>query len=186
MNPSTQEILNAFENLPTEKVIILPNNKNVVLAAKQVINLTVKQVAVIPSVSVPQGISALFAFNKEADFDEIVASMTAALDDVQCLEITTATRSVEIDDVQVEEGQIIALLNGKLAIAGDDIEQVVKEGLALAKAEELELLTFYYGADLNARQANEIADNLRQIYTDQEIEVVEGCQPHYQIIMSIE
>jgi DAK2 domain fusion protein YloV len=186
MNPSTQEILNAFENLPTEKVIILPNNKNVVLAAKQVIDLTVKQVAVIPSVSVPQGISALFAFNKEGDFDDVVALMTSALNDVQCLEITTATRSVEIDNVEVQEGQIIALLNGKLAIAGDDIEKVVKEGLALAKAEELELITFYYGADLKAKQANEIAENLKKIYPNQEIEVVEGCQPHYQIIMSIE
>ncbi len=186
MNPSTQEILNAFENLPTDKVIILPNNKNVVLAAKQVIDLTVKQVAVIPSVSVPQGISALFAFNKQGDFEKIVEAMTAALEDVQCIEITTATRSVEIDGVQVEEGHIIALLNGRLTVSGDDIEQVAKDVLALAKAGEMELITFYYGADLNARQANDIADNLRQIYTDQEIEVVEGCQPHYQIIMSIE
>ncbi len=186
MNPSTQEILNAFENLPTDKVIILPNNKNVVLAAKQVIDLTVKQVAVIPSVSVPQGISALFAFNKEDDFDQTVESMTSALEDVQCVEITTATRSVEIDGVQVQEGQIIALLNGRLAVSGDDIEQVAKDALVLAKAEQMELITFYYGADLNAMQANEIADNLHQIYSDQEIEVVEGRQPHYQIIMSIE
>jgi DAK2 domain fusion protein YloV len=186
MNPSTQEILSAFENLPTDKVIILPNNKNVVLAAKQVIDLTVKQVAVIPSVSVPQGISALFAFNKEGDFDQTVKAMTAALEDVECVEITTATRSVEIDGVQVQEGQIIALLNGRLAVSGDDIEQVAKDVLALAKAEEKELITFFYGADLNAVLANEIADNLRKIYTDQEIEVVEGCQPHYQIIMSIE
>lgn len=186
MNPSTQEILSAFENLPTDKIIILPNNKNVVLAAKQVIDLTVKQVAVIPSVSVPQGISALFAFSQESDFDTIVAAMTAALDEVQCIEITTATRSVEIDDVQVKEGQIIALLNGKLAVAGDDIEQVVKDGLALTKAEEMELITFYYGEDLSSHRAKEIADNLQKLYPDQEIEVVEGRQPHYQIIMSIE
>ena len=155
-------------------------------AAKQVIDLTVKKVAVIPSVSVPHGISALFAFNSEGDFEATAASMTAALEDVQCVEITTATRSVEIDDIQVQEGQVIALLNGKLAISGNDNEQVLKDVLALAKVEESELITFYYGADLSARQANEIADNLRQAYPDQEVEVVEGGQPHYQIIMSIE
>ena len=186
MNPSTQEILEAFENLPTDKVIILPNNKNIILAAEQATELTVKQVAVVPSVSVPQGVSALFAFNHEGDFDEIVAAMTNALNDVQFAELTTATRSVEIDGVSVNQGQVICMLNGRLATAGDHLEQVLHETLRQANADQAELITLYYGADFGVMQTNQLADNIRLNWPQQEIEVVEGGQPHYQIILSIE
>ena len=186
MNPSTQEILEAFENLPTDKVIILPNNKNIILAAEQATELTVKQVAVIPSISVPQGVSALFALNHEGDFDETVAAMTNALNDVQFAELTTATRSVEIDGVSVNKGQIICMLNGRIATAGDHLEHVLHETLRQANADQAELITLYYGADFGVMQTNQLADNLRLIWPQQEVEVVEGGQPHYQIILSIE
>ncbi|NIS80034.1 MAG: DAK2 domain-containing protein [Anaerolineales bacterium] len=186
MNPSTQEILNAFENLPTDKIIILPNNKNIIMAAKQAAELTVKKVAVIPCVSVPQGIAALFVLDREGEFEQIVERMNAALDELQFAELTTATRSVEIDGVQVEEGQVIALLNGRLASSGDSLEQVLLKTISSAIEEEAELITLYYGADLSAMQANQLADNVRKTYTKQEVEVVEGDQPHYQIILSIE
>jgi len=186
MNPSTQEILNAFENLPTDKIIILPNNKNIILAAEQATELTVKQVAVVPSISVPQGISAMFALNHEGDFDETVAAMTNALDDVQSAELTTATRSVDIDGVSVSRGQVICMLNGHLVAASDNLEEILHETLRQANTDRTELFTLYYGADLTAMQANQLADSIRQNWPQQEVEVVEGGQPHYQLILSIE
>lgn len=186
MNPSTQEILEAFENLPTDKIIILPNNKNIVLAAQQTCELTDKNVAVVPSVCVPQGVAAMFALNRDVDFEENVNAMITSFEDIQFAEITTATRSVEIDGVEVRKGQVMSLLNGRLATAGDNLEQVLTETLSQAKTEEAELITLYYGADLSAELADQLADNIRQTWSQQEVEVVEGGQPHYQLILSIE
>jgi DAK2 domain fusion protein YloV len=186
MNPSTQEILASFENLPTDQVILLPNNKNIILAAKQATELTVKQVAVIPSVSAPQGIAALFAYEREGDFDEITQAMEAALTDIDTIEITTATRSVEIDDVDVQEGQSIALLNGRLAVAGDSIQDVLLESLEQVDLKQAELVTFYVGEDLQSNQANRLKDMVRERWDHLEIEMHEGGQPHYQLIISVE
>jgi DAK2 domain fusion protein YloV len=186
MNPSTQEILASFEDLPTDKVILLPNNKNIILAAKQAKELTVKQVAVLPSVSVPQGIAAMFAWEPDGDFDTTVQAMTDALGDVNFIEVTTATRSVEIDGVKVTEGQAIGLLNGKLACSGDDLEQVLWNALEQGHAADSELITLYYGADLTSAAAHQLADAIRDQYPQQEVEVLEGGQPHYQLILSLE
>ena len=119
MNPSTQEIIHSFDSLPTDKIIILPNNKNIVLAAQAAAGVTVKKVAVVPSKSVPQGLAAMFRLAPQGDFDEVVREMTEALDQVETGEITIATRSVEIDGVSTTEGQVIALLNGKLVLAAE-------------------------------------------------------------------
>jgi DAK2 domain fusion protein YloV len=186
MNPSTQEILSSFEDLPTDKVILLPNNKNIVLAANQASELTVKEVCVIPTVSVPQGISAMFAWEPNGDFTSVSENMKGSLDDVQTAEITTATRSVEIDGVTCEAGQVIGLLNGKLACSGDSLDQVLMETLEIANAASRELITLYYGEDLSAMDANQLGDHIREQYTEQELEVHEGGQPHYQLILSIE
>jgi hypothetical protein len=186
MNPSTQEIIRAFENLPTDKVVILPNNKNIIMAAQTASQLTVKQVAVIPSRSVPQGLAAMMHLAPEGDFDSVVAEMTAAINEVETGEITTATRSVEIDGVEVKEGQIIALYNGKLALSAASLEAACLELLKLADAASRELITLFYGADLPKQEVNRIVDSIRSAYPDQEIEVHEGGQPHYQFIFSIE
>ena len=186
MNPSTQEILRAFEELPTDKIIILPNNKNIELAARQAAEHSVKSVAVIPSHSVPQGIAAMLCFEVGGDFDEIVGRMTGALKNVRQGEITIATRSVEIDGVPVREGQVIGLLHGKLATAGDSLQETLLETLRAGRAQEAELITLFYGADLSAQQANQLADLVRQRWPEQEVEVVEGGQPHYPLILSIE
>lgn len=186
MNPSTQEILSSFEDLPTDKVILLPNNKNILLAANQASELTVKNVSVIPSVSIPQGIAAMFAWEPNGEFSTISENMAKALEDVQTAEITTATRSVEIDGVTCETGQVIGLLNGKLASSGDSLAEVLMEVLKLAEADSRELITLYYGEDLSAMDANQLSDVVRKAYTEQELEVHEGGQPHYQLILSIE
>ena len=186
MNPSTRDILDAFENLPTDKVIILPNNKNIILAANQAKDVTVKQVRVIPSKTIPQGLSAMLQLNPDGDLDSISDKMTKSLSHVITGEITIASRSVEIDDVTVKEGQVIALENGKLCLSSDSLEHAVMLFLDKVKAEEYELITIFYGADLKHAEANRIADLVRQRYQNHEVELQEGGQPHYQFIISIE
>ncbi|NPA92690.1 MAG: DAK2 domain-containing protein [Chloroflexi bacterium] len=186
MNPSTQDILRAFENLPTDKIIILPNNKNVVLAAQQARDVTVKKVAVIPSRTVPQGLAAMLAFDPDGDLDEVVAAMEESMRDVISGEITVATRTVELDGVAVEEGQHIALLDGKLVLAADGLDEAVLGLLRQAEAEEYELITLFYGDGLSKSEAHRLADVIREAYPDQEIEVQFGGQPHYPLILSVE
>jgi DAK2 domain fusion protein YloV len=186
MNPSTQEIIHAFENLPTDKIILLPNNKNIILAGKSAAELTVKKVAVIPSVSVPQGLAAMMRLVPDGDFERVVEEMTEALEFVQTGEITIATRNVEIDGVQVQEGQIIALHNGKLVLAAQTLDEACLGLLDRASADEYELITLFYGMNVSKNETNRIADAIRLAFPRQEIEIQEGCQPHYQFIISIE
>ena len=186
MNPSTQDILNSFENLPTDKIIILPNNKNIVMAANQAKDVTVKQVAVVPSKTVPQGLSAMLSLHPDEDLNTIAEKMTKALEHVRTGEITTATRSVEIDGVKVESGQVIALLDGKLVASAGSVEEGCLAFLEKANAAEHELITLFYGQDMTHAEANRIADTIRSQYAGQEVEVQEGGQPHYQFIISVE
>jgi len=186
MNPSTKDILEAFENLPTDKVIILPNNKNIILAANQAKDVTVKEVRVVPSRNIPQGMAAMLHLDQSGDLDNISNKMIKAMENVVCGEVTVATRSVEIDGVAVKEGQVIALLNGKLAIASDSLESACLELLDKAGTDNLELITMFYGEDTKHSEANRIADLIREKHPNQEIEVQEGGQPHYQFIFSIE
>jgi dihydroxyacetone kinase-like predicted kinase len=186
MNPSTQDILKSFEDLPTDKVIILPNNKNIVMAANQAKDVTVKQVAVVPTRTVPQGLTAMLSLQPDGELDTVAANMTKAAGTVQTGEITVATRSVEIDGVTVKDGQVIALLDGKLVTSANSVEEGCATFLEKANAAEHELITFYYGQDLSHAEANRIADLMREKYTEQEIEVQEGGQPHYQFIISVE
>lgn len=186
MNPSTQEIISAFENLPTDKIIILPNNKNIILTAKSAAELTVKNVAVIPSRTIPQGLSAMLRLIPDGDFDRVVADMTSALDEVETGEITTATRSVEIDGVKVKEGEIISLHNGRLVSATSTLEEACLDLLKKAHADHFELITLFYGTDTSKSEVNRIVDRVRHEYPEQEVEVQDGDQPHYQFIISIE
>lgn len=186
MNPSTQDILHAFENLQTNNIIILPNNKNIILAAQSAAELTVKNVAVIPSKTVPQGLSAMLRLIPNGEFDEIVEEMTEAIEDVQTGEITTAVRNVELNGVEVHEGQIIGLLNGQLVTSASNLESACLDLLEKANADEYEIITLFYGENLPKKEVNRISDVIRSEYPDQEVEVQEGGQPHYQFIIAIE
>ena len=186
MNPSTQEIIHAFENLPTDNIIILPNNKNIIMAAKAAAELTVKQVAVIPSRTVPQGLSAMMRLIPDGDFDSVTEEMIAALDEVETGEITIATRSVEIDGVEVQEGEIIALHNGSLVFSANSLEEACLGLLKKAHADHFELITLFYGADIPKKEVYRIGDTIRAKYPELEIEIQEGCQPHYHFIIAIE
>ena len=186
MNPSTQDILSSFENLPTDKIIILPNNKNIVMAANQAKDVTVKQVRVVPSRTVPQGLAAMLSLIPDGDVDAVADRMTKAISNVKTGEITVATRSVEIDGVVVKDGQVIALLDGKLVASAETVEQGVMDLLEKAEAGEHEIVTLFYGEGMPHAEANRIADVIRTKYSSLEVEVQEGGQPHYQFIISIE
>jgi DAK2 domain fusion protein YloV len=186
MNPSTQDILAAFENLPTDKVIILPNNKNIIMAANQAKEVTVKQVAVVPSRTVPQGLAAMLSLQADGEVDPVAEKMTKALGMVKTGEITVAVRNVEIDGVDVKEGQVIALLDGKLVVSAGSVQEGVLSLLEKADAGEHEIITLFYGENMPHAEANRIADAVREKYSNLEVEVQEGGQPHYQFLISVE
>ena len=186
MNPSTKDILDAFENLPTDKVIILPNNKNIIMAAEQAKEVTVKKVEIVASRTIPQGLAAMLHLNPDGDLETVAAKMRKAASSIKTGEVTIATRSVEIDGVNVKEGQVIGLLDGQLSVSVDSVEDACLGLLEKASAADFELITLFYGGDLPHAEANRIADVIRKAYPSQEIEVQEGGQPHYQFIMSIE
>jgi hypothetical protein len=186
MNPSTQDILSSFENLPTDRIIILPNNKNIIMAANQAKDVTVKQVAVVPSRTIPQGLAAMLSLQPEGDLESVAEKMTKAMSDVKTGEITLATRSVEIDGVKVETGQVIALLDGKLVASAGSVEEGCLSLLEKADAQDHELVTLFYGEALTHVEANQMADLIRAKYSNLEVEVQEGGQPHYQFIISVE
>ncbi|MEI8132711.1 MAG: DAK2 domain-containing protein [Leptolinea sp.] len=186
MNPSTEEILHAFENLQTDKIIILPNNKNIILAAETAASVTVKKVVVIPSSTVPQGLSAMLRLVGDADFDHVVSEMKGAIHEVDTGEITIATRTVEINGVDVKTGEVIALLNGKLVNASATLDEACKKLLESAGTADREHITVFYGNNISKNEVNKIIDEIRTIYPNHEFEVHEGGQPHYQFIFMIE
>jgi DAK2 domain fusion protein YloV len=186
MNPSTEEIVKAFENLPTDKIIILPNNKNIILAAQAATTVTLKKAIVVPSKSIPQGLSAMLRLEPDGDLEYIVADMIKALQDVETGEVTVATRSVEINGVHVEAGQVIALLNGDLVEAALTLDEACLGLLEKANTADRERITLFYGENISRNEINRIVDNIRAAYPSHEIELHEGGQPHYQFIISIE
>ncbi len=186
MNPSTEEILKSFENLPTNKIIILPNNKNIVLAAQTAASVSVKSVSVIPTRNIPQGLSALLHLIPDGDFEQIVKDMTGSLEEVEAGEITTATRSVQINGVDVEEGQVIALHNGQLIYSSNSLDEAMLKFLDVADTKSRERITLFYGADVRKSQVDEIVEKIQDKYPKHEIEIHYGGQPFYQFIISVE
>ena len=186
MNPSTEELLRTIEALPHDEVIILPNNGNIIMAAKQTQALTKKRVAVVPTDTIPQGMAALVAFNYEADLETNARAMEAAAQNVETGEITTAVRQVSMNGIEIQIGDVIGLHNGTLVIAGHSNEEVAHDLLAQLEAGEHELITIYYGQDVTADQAATFAEQIRAQYPDQEVEVLPGGQPFYAYIISVE
>jgi len=186
MNPSTEELLKAVENLQTDQVIILPNNPNIILAAQQAQKLSEKNIRIVPTRTIPQGVSALLAFNYQADLDTNARVMERAAGEVQTVEITIATRSVQLNGLDVKKGEVIGLLNDTLAASGNSPEQVIKEVLRQMKAEEYEIITVYYGENVTQEEGRALVAKISQDYPEQEIELVNGGQPHYLYIISAE
>ena len=186
MNPSTEEILDSFKDLPTENIIILPNNKNIILAAESAKSETQKKVVVIPSKSVPQGLSACLRLDPDGNFEEICKNMMDALGEVETGEITTATRSITINNVKVNKGEVIALQNGKLVNSTKSLKDSCINLLKLIGTDHKEHITVFYGKNVLKPELDEIIESINTSFPNQEIEIHDGGQPFYQFILSIE
>jgi len=186
MNPSTEQILEAINSLPTDRVVVLPNNKNIILAAQQAAGVSDKQVRVVPSASVPQGMAALLSLEAGGDLDRVAEGMTQAIGAVKTLEITSATRSVSLDGVRVKKGQYIGLLDDQLVVASDDLWEATRSLLGAAQADSADLITVYSGEDLTPQLFGQIAEQIRSAFPEQEVELLDGGQPHYPLMLSVE
>ena len=156
------------------------------MAAEAATEVTVKKAVVVPSRTIPQGLAAMLRLIPDGDFESVVEEMNAALGEIETGEITTATRSVEIDGVTVQKGQIIALHNGKLVCSAKSLQEACLGLLEQVHTEDFELVTLFCGQDAPKGETNLIADAIRSTYPELEVEIQEGGQPHYQFIISIE
>ncbi len=186
MNPSTADLLDAVEKLPNAEVIILPNNGNIIMAANQVEQLTKKRVKVVPTRTIPQGVAALLALNYDTNLDTNAAAMQQAAESVATGEVTTAVRDTSINEIAVKEGDTIGLLNDVLVAAGRDREKIIRDLIAQMGLAQREVLTLYYGKDMEMAKVEKLRDGIAEAYPDLIIEVVDGGQPFYDYIISAE
>ena len=186
MNPSTKDLLQAVNSLRSDKVIILPNNKNIVLTAEKVQSLTEKHVHVVPSRTIPEGIAALLSFDYEADFDANTRIMTEALSSVKTVEITRAVRATQFNGFTIKKKQAIGLLDGTIVAVADEPLDVLRTTLTKAGLTKAEVVTLYYGEDTDEKEAQQAKDEIASKYHNLQVEVVRGGQPHYNFIGSVE
>ena len=186
MNPSTQDMLTAIESVPYEEVILLPNNKNVILAAKQVLGLTKKNVHVIETHSVPQGVAAVVAFRGDKPGADNLAAMRSEADRVQTIEVTHAVRDTRSNGLKVKKGDVIGLINDKLEFAGTDYGEVVNKALSKLGADSYELITVYRGEGASDDELHKLESDIRSTHPGLEVEVQQGGQQHYPFILSVE
>ncbi len=184
---TSKAFIKAAESLPSDKVLILCNNKNIVLAAQQAEALCeTKEIGVVPTRSVQQGIAALLALDQEADLQRNIERMMAAARSIINAEVTTATRDVELNGVTVRAGQSIGLLDGELVVSGDAHDEVVMRLLERVDLSERELITLYYGEGATKDDAEALLEKLQEQYPDMEVELIYGGQPHYSYFISVE
>jgi len=185
MNPSVEELLRAMASASTDDVIILPNNPNILLTARQAQSLADKNVAVIGQ-TIPQGIAALLAFQPEDYLEANVESMEEAASCVVTGEVTTAVRTTKLGGVKIKEGQTIGFIDGQFIRVGDDRMEVISALIDRMELADGSLVTIYWGADSDQDEVNRIVHSMNGYHTGLEIEVVEGKQPHYNYIISVE
>ena len=186
MNPSTQDILEAVNKVPAETVFVLPNNKNIIMAAEQVDALTPKKVVVIPSKTVPQGITAMLSFNPDGTEEENVEALTEALDTVDTMQITYAARNSDFDGYDIHEGDYLALYGKALFGTSQDIRVLLRSLAEKVRDEGKEYITIYYGADVKERHAQKAADIFAEICKGADVNLINGGQPVYYYLISAE
>ncbi len=189
MNPSTDDILNAIMATPAKTVFVLPNNKNIIMAAEQAVRLTKdREVRVLQTKTIPQGISAMLMFDEEADAEENLMVMTQAAENVSTAQVTFAARDSEIEGVPVKQGEIMGLCNGKIRFVGTDkVEIAYKSTVKIFKRNQSSIITLIYGSDSSEEEAQELKSRLENKFgEDVEISVVDGGQPIYYFIISVE
>ena len=187
MNPSTESILKEINRTPTEVVFVLPNNKNIIMAAQQCVDLTEKQVLVVPTASVPQGITAMMSADPDAeDPQTILQAMTEAASHVSTAQITYAARHSDFDGFDIKEGDYLALLDGKLFDTGRDLDALLSKLAESAKEKDAEFITLFYGEDVSAEDAQAVQEMFEETCPDAEISLLPGGQPVYYYVISIE
>ena len=187
MNPSTEDMLNAIAKVNAKTIYIFPNNKNIILAANQARDLTEdKEIVVVPTKTVPQGISAIISFVPEKNGEENLEAMMEAVSRVKTGQITYAVRDTRIDDKEIHEGDIMGIGDSGILAVGKTKEEVAKETIASMMDEDGEIISLYYGADTEEAEAEALAEELEALYPDCEIEVNQGGQPIYYYIISVE
>ncbi len=186
MNPSTQDILTAVNKVPAETVFVLPNNKNIIMAAEQVDELTEKKVVVIPTKTVPQGITAMLSFNPEGEVEENVEAMTEAMATVETMQITYAARNSDFDGYDIHEGDYLAMYGSALFGTSRDIKVLLRSLAEKVRDEGKEYITIYYGEDIQEKYAQKTADLFAEICPDADVNLLRGGQPVYYYMISAE
>ena len=186
MNPSTQDILEVVNTVPAETVYVLPNNKNIIMAAQQVDALTEKNVVVIPTKTIPQGVTAMLNFNPEGTNEENVEAMTESLATVDTMQITYAARNSDFDGFLIQEGDYLAMHGGSLFGTGKDLEALLKGLAERVNTDGKTYITIYYGADVTEEQAQQTADIFTEICPDADVNLLCGGQPVYYYLISAE
>ena len=186
MNPSTDDILKEINRTPAEVVFVLPNNKNIIMAAEQSAPLTEKQVVVIPTKTIPQGITAMLNFDANGETEEISEAMTESMSDVHTAQVTYAARNSDFDGYEIKAGEYLALLDGKLVGSFTDMDKVTEKIAEAVEGFDPEIITVYYGEDVNEADAEKTAAILENSLSDAEVTVVNGGQPVYYYMISVE
>jgi len=186
MNPSIEDLAHAADATNAKNVIILPNNTNIILAAQQASELTDRHVIVLPTKSVPMGISAALAFDPAASPEDNEAAMKEAAEMVHTASITYAVRDTNYDGQEIHEGDIMGMLDNKLTVLGNDISKVCKDIVEKMVNEDSGLITIYYGQDVQEADAQALCDALAEIYTDCDVELQHGGQPLYYYLIAVE
>ena len=186
MNPSTEDISEAVKKVNAKNVIVLPNNSNIILAAEQAQDFTDKKIYVIPTKTVPQGISAMISFNPDSSAQENFEEMKESYGEVLTGSVTYAVRDTEFDGQEIHEGNILGLAEGNIACCGEDLNTVTVDLIEKLLDKKGDIVTVYYGADATEEGANEVAAAVRENHPDLDIEVVQGGQPVYYYLVSVE
>ena len=186
MNPSTQDILEAVNKVPAETVFILPNNKNIIMAAQQVDGLTPKNVVVIPSKTVPQGITAMLSFNPDGSVEENTEALTEALGMVDTMQITYAARNSDFDGYLIHEGDYLAIAGSGLFGTSRDIKVLLRSLAEKVRDDGREYITIYYGEDIQEKHAQKAADLFAEVCPDADVNLIRGGQPVYYYLISAE
>ena len=186
MNPSTEDFMNAIEKMNAHNIIILPNNSNIIMAANQAKDLSDKNIIVIPTKNVSQAFAALVNFDADLTIEENEANMVEALSTVKSGQVTYAVRNTVINDVEVKEGNIIGLGEGKLLSAGDDIDEITTNLIESVVDEDSAIITLFYGEDIKEEQAEALKESLEEKFEDIDIELYYGGQPIYYYLVSVE
>ena len=185
MNPSTEDLLRAVSETNAQGVIILPNNKNIIMAAEQAMKMADKPVRVVPTTSITQAVAALVAYESDSDLDEVAEAMTEEIGRVKTGEVTVAVKDSAINGLSIKEGDYIGLIDDKIAAHGDSASKMVMELLESITSDG-DLISIFYGADINQHEAEKIKEQVEEKYPDYDIELHYGGQPFYHYLVSVE